>query len=101
MTEAEVRFEAVVVDIREEGRVDGRQRFQILLDRTEFVVGEQGRLEAVGRSGARLVADVLRVLRDDAGQIWHVVNKPMATDTSVVGLVQRAAQQHGVGNKLF
>lgn len=87
---AEVRFGATVVDIREEGRVEGRQRFQILLDRTEFSVGERGRLEAVGRSGARLVAEVLGVLRDGTGEVWHVVEKPLAAETAVTGFVERA-----------
>ncbi len=86
---AEVRFDAVVVDIREEGRVEGRQRFQVQLDRTEFRVGEQGRLEAVGRSGARLVAEVMRVLQDEAGEVWHVVEKPLAAETAVTGFVER------------
>lgn len=90
MAESEVQFEALVVDIREEGRVEGRQRFQILLDRTEFAVGDGGRLEAVGRSGARLVAEVLRVLRDGAGETWHVVEKPLAAETAVTGFVERA-----------
>ena len=86
---AEIRFAATVVDIREEGRVAGRQRFQILLDRTEFGVGARGRLEAVGRSGARLVAEVLGVLRDEAGELWHVVEKPLAAETEVTGFVER------------
>ena len=90
--EGEVRFEAVVVDIREEGRVAGRQRFQVLLDRTEFDAGDRGRLEAVGRSGARLVAQVLRVLRDEAGEVWHVVEKPLAAETAVTGFVVRAGR---------
>ena len=84
-----VRFGAIVVDIREEGRVEGRQRFQLQLDRTEFRVGDVGRLEAVGRSGARLVAEVLRVLRDDAGDVWHVVEKPLAAETAVTAIVDR------------
>lgn len=86
-----VRFEAMVVDIREEGRVEGRQRFQVLLDRTEFRDGERGRLEAVGRSGARLVAEVFGVLRDEAGEVWHVVEKPLAAETAVMGFVERAS----------
>ncbi len=83
----------MVVDIREEGRVGGRQRFQVLLDRTEFRAGDHGRLEAVGRSGARLVAEVLRALRDDAGEVWHVVEKPLATETAVTGFVERVGSQ--------
>ncbi len=57
-------FSAVVVDIREERRVAGRQRWQVLLDRTEFDVGDEGSLEAVARSGARLVVPVLGAVAD-------------------------------------
>ncbi len=85
----EERFGAVVVDIREEGRIEGRQRFHLQLDRTEFRVGDVGRLEAVGRSGARLIAEVLRVLLDDAGDVWHVVEKPLAAGTAVTAIVDR------------
>lgn len=87
---AEVQFQAVVEDIREEGRVAGRQRFQLLLSRTEFLEGEWGRLETIGRSGTRLTAEVLRVLQDSSGQTWHVVEKPLAAETAVTGFVERA-----------
>ena len=52
----------MVTDIREESRVAGRQRWQMALDRTEFVAGDVGVLEAVARSGARLVVPVLGVV---------------------------------------
>ena len=68
-------FSCVVTDILEESRVAGRQRWQVALDRTEFVVGDIGVLEAVARSGARLVVPVLDVVVDTAGEIWHVVEK--------------------------
>ena len=55
-------FVGVVTDIREESRVAGNQRWQMTLDRTEFVVGDVGVLEAVSRSGARLLVPVLRVV---------------------------------------
>ena len=35
---------------------------------------------AVARSGARLVVPVLGVTVDDAGEVWHVVEKPLAAD---------------------
>jgi len=79
-------FAAEVIDIREESRVAGRQRWQMALDRTEFVVGDVGVLEAVARSGARLVVPVLGVVMD-AGDVWHVVEKPLAAGTAVVGRV--------------
>ena len=80
-------FRAVVTDIREESRVDGRQRWQMALDRTVFVAGDVGVLEAVARSGARLVVPVLGTVVDAAGEVWHVVEKPLAAGTDVVGRV--------------
>jgi hypothetical protein len=80
-------FSAVVTDIREESRVAGRQRWQMALDRTEFVAGDAGVLEAVARSGARLVVPVLGVVMDTAGEVWHVVEKPLAAGTRVTGRV--------------
>jgi hypothetical protein len=79
-------FAAEVVDIREESRVEARQRWQMLLDRTEFVAGDVGVLEAVARSGARLVVRVLGVVMD-AGEVWHLVEKPLAVGTAVTGRV--------------
>ena len=79
-------FAGVVIDIREESRVAGRQRWQMALDRTEFVAGDVGVLEAVARSGARLVVPVLGVVMD-AGEVWHVVEKPLAAGTVVTGQV--------------
>ena len=79
-------FSGVVTDIREESRVGGRQRWQMALDRTEFTVGDVGALEAVARSGARLVVPVLGVVVD-GGEMWHVVEKPLAAGTTVTGRV--------------
>ncbi|WP_158943113.1 hypothetical protein [Granulicella sp. S190] len=79
-------FTAEVIDIREESRVAGRQRWQMLLDRTEFAAGDVGVLEAVARSGARLVVPVLEVVMD-AGEVWHVVEKPLGAGTAVTGQV--------------
>jgi hypothetical protein len=80
-------FSAVVTDIREESRVAGRQRWQMALDRTEFVAGNAGVLEAVARSGTRLVVPVLSVVTDATGEVWHVVEKPLAAGTRVTGRV--------------
>jgi hypothetical protein len=83
-------FAAVVTDIREESRVAGRQRWQMALDRTEFAAAEGkdvGVMEAVARSGTRLVVPVLGVTVDDAGEVWHVVEKPLAAGTAVTGRV--------------
>jgi hypothetical protein len=79
-------FDGVVADIREEWRAGGMQRWRISLDRTEFCAGDVGLLEAVSRSGARLVVPVLRVMVD-AGEVWHVVEKPLAAGTRVTGRV--------------
>jgi hypothetical protein len=80
-------FSGVVTDIREESRVLGRQRWQMALDRTEFVVGDVGVLEAVARSGVRLSVPVLDVVIDTGGDVWHVVEKPLAAGTAVKGRV--------------
>jgi len=82
-----VEFAAVVVDIREESRVAGRQRWQMALDRTEFGAGDAGTLEAVAPSGVKLVVPVLAVVVDAAGEVWHVVEKPLAAGTSVTARV--------------
>ncbi len=74
-------FSGVVTDIREESRTAGRQRWQMALDRTTFVVGDVGVLEAIARSGAKLVVPVLGVVMDAAGEVWHVVEKPLAAGT--------------------
>jgi len=80
-------FAAVVMDIREQSRLAGRQRWQMALDRTEFAVGDRGVIEAIARSGARLEVPVLDVEVDDAGEVWHLVEKPLAAGTAVMGRV--------------
>ena len=47
-----------------------------------------GVLRAVARSGTRIEVPVLAVLDED-GDIWHVVEKPLAGGTDVVGRVTR------------
>jgi len=81
-----VSFSAVVMDIREERRVEGRQLWQVLLDRTEFGAGDEGSLEAVARSGLRLVVPVLGAVADGE-EIWLQVAKPLAAGTAVTGRV--------------
>ena len=82
-------FRAVVLDIREERRVAGRVRWQVQLDRTEFGAGDVGSIEAVARSGALLEVPVLEVLVNAEGEVWHVVEKPLAAGTAVRGRVKR------------
>ncbi len=84
-------FRAVVVDVRQEGRA----RWQLLLDRTEFGVGDGGRLEAVARSGARLVIPVLGIVAGTAGEVWHVVEKPLGAGTEVEAVVERGGTLPG------
>lgn len=84
-----VEFRAVVTDIREERRVEGRTRWQVQLDRTEFAAGDVGRLQAVARSGALLSVSVLSIVVDSSGEVWHVVEKPLAAGTEVTGKVER------------
>jgi hypothetical protein len=80
-------FEAVVADIREESRINGRQRWQILLNRTAFSsTAATGSFEAVARSGARLQVAVLGVVME-GDELWHVVDKPLAAGTVVTGRV--------------
>ena len=80
-------FAGVVTDIREESRVAGKQRWQMALDQTEFAAGDVGVMEVVARSGVKLVVPVLSVVVDGAGEVWHVVEKPLAAGTAVQGRV--------------
>jgi len=80
-------FTAVVTDIRLESR-EPTVRWQMTLDRTSFAPGSTGILEAVSRSGTRIEVPVLAVIVD-AGDIWHIVEKPLAAGTDVVGRVTR------------
>ncbi|HEX7158392.1 MAG TPA: hypothetical protein VF214_05240 [Edaphobacter sp.] len=81
------RFSALVTEIHEQSRTAGRQLWQVALDRTEFAVGDEGTLEAVARSGARLVVPVLSVEVGAAGEVWHMLEKPLTIGTDVTGCV--------------
>jgi len=50
-------------------------------------------LEAVSRSGTRLVVPVLRVFVD-AGEVWHIVEKPLAAGTHVTGRVEGTVERN-------
>jgi alanyl-tRNA synthetase len=84
-----VWFAAVVTDIRLESRSAGKTRWQMALDRTEFVPGNTGVLEAVARSGTCLEIAVIEVMADESGTVWHVVEKPLAAGTDVTGRIAR------------
>ncbi|HEY5054614.1 MAG TPA: hypothetical protein VII58_00545 [Acidobacteriaceae bacterium] len=81
-------FEAVITDIRLESREGDRARWQMTLDRTEFRAGDTGVLAAVSRTGTRIEVPVIAVL-EEGGDVWHVVEKPLAAGTDVVGRVAR------------
>ncbi len=83
-------FAAIVTDIRLESRESGQARWQIQLDRTEFLPGEVGEVEAVARSGARLVVPVVEVVAEESSGLWHVVEKPLTEGTEVIARVMQA-----------
>jgi alanyl-tRNA synthetase len=82
-------FSAVVTDIRLESREGSAVRWRMTLNRTEFAAGDVGVLRAVSRSGTRIEVPVLAVVADETGDLWHVVEKPLAGGTDVVGQVTR------------
>ena len=84
----DLQFTAVVTDIRLESREGAAVRWRMTLDRTQFAAGDVGVLEAVSRTGTRIEVPVLAVIIDD-GDVWHVVEKPLAAGTDVVGRVKR------------
>jgi alanyl-tRNA synthetase len=79
-------FSAAITDIQLESREGAEVRWRMTLNRTEFVPGDTGVLEATSRSGTRIEVPVLRVI-DDSGDIWHIVEKPLAAGTDVIGRV--------------
>ncbi len=81
-------FSAVVTDIRLESREGGTVRWRMTLDNTSFTAGDAGVLEAVSRTGTRIEVPVLAVIVED-GDIWHLVYKPRAGGTDVIGRVTR------------
>ena len=83
-------FAGVVTDIRLESRLEGVARWQMTVSGSSFSAGDLGVLEAVARSGTRLVVPVLGVTVDAEGQVWHVVEKPLAAGTEVIGRVRGA-----------
>jgi hypothetical protein len=87
MSEAS-EFSAVVTDIRLESREGGAVRWRMTLDRTEFKAGDTGILQAVSRTGTRIEVPVLAVI-EEAGDTWHIVEKPLAAGTDVVGRAAR------------
>ena len=80
-------FAGVVTDIRLESRIEGVARWQMAVSSSTFKAGDVGVLEAVARSGTRLVVPVLSAVEDAEGEVWLVVEKPLAAGTEVRGRV--------------
>jgi alanyl-tRNA synthetase len=82
-------FAAVVTDIQLQSREGSEVRWRMALSRTGFAPGDTGLLIATSRSGTRIEVPILRVVLDDAGDLWHIVEKPLAAGTEVVGHLNR------------
>lgn len=72
-----------------ESRSGATTRWRMALDRTGFATGDVGVLLAVSRNGTRIEIPVLEVVADPAGDLWHVVEKPLAAGTDVLGRIDR------------
>jgi alanyl-tRNA synthetase len=75
-----------------ESRLEGIALWQMAVSGSSFEVGDSGVLEAVARSGTRLSVPVLRVTVDEDGEVWHVVEKPLAAGTEVTGRVEAKSE---------
>ena len=88
-----LEFTAKVTAIRELARVDGRQVWQLALNRTAFYPTSGGQpydtgvLTATARSGATLDVPIINVEEDGAGEVWHTTAKPLQEGTEVRGVV--------------
>lgn len=91
-----LEFTATITDIRLQSQSTGpggekEQLWQVALDRTAFYPEgggqpwDTGVLLAVSRSGATLEVPVERVEEDEAGEVWHLVRKPLVQGTEVTG----------------
>jgi hypothetical protein len=77
-------FNAIVSDIRLVSRQGGVTRWQILLDTHDIPASATpGTLTAKSASGAVLIAEILSVVREEAGQVWMVTEKPLPIGTEV------------------
>ena len=80
---------AVITEIRELSRINGKPLFQLAMDVAAFTnltspSGDPlGTLTAVSRSGVVLVAPILCVHQDDNGELWHTTEKPLQPGTAV------------------
>ena len=94
----ELVFQAEVTDIRlmatEANEAGGKaQLWQVALNRTAFYPESGGQpwdtgvLVATARSGATLEVPIERVDEDEAGEVWHLVRKPLVQGTEVTGRI--------------
>lgn len=94
-----LEFRATVTDVREFARRDGRQIWQVALDRTAFypTSGGQpydvGTLKARARSGAELLAAIEEVSEDEQGEIWHSTEKPLLAGTQIEAQIDGARRR--------
>ena len=95
---AALEFRARITDIRlvateRNAAGEAAQLWQVALDRTAFYPESGGQpwdtgvLVATARSGATLEARVERVVEDDAGEVWHLVRKPLVEGTEITGRI--------------
>lgn len=95
----QLEFTATVTAIREVARLDGKQVWQLALDRTAFYPEsggqpfDTGTLTATARSGALLEAPITDVQEDAGGEVWHTTAKPLQEGTSVRGVVDAARRR--------
>jgi hypothetical protein len=82
---APAEFSASITDIQLESRLGDEVRWRLALSNTAFHPGDTGVLEAISRSGTRIEIPVLGVVLDTSGDLWHIVEKPLAAGTAVLG----------------
>ena len=90
---ATLEFTAEITAIRELARIDGKQVWQIALDRTAFYPTSGGQphdtgvLIATARSGASLEVPITSVEEDETGEVWHSTAKPLQEGTVITGRI--------------
>ena len=86
-------FTGAVTDVREVADSNGKQIWQLALNRTAFypTSGGQpfdtGQLSAVSLDGTALMVPVEQVEEDEQGAVWHFVRNPLVSGTFVEGQI--------------
>ena len=86
-------FTGAVTDVREVADSNGKQIWQLALNRTAFypTSGGQpfdtGQLSAVSLDGTALMVPVEQVEEDEQGAVWHFVRNPLVAGTFVEGQI--------------